>query len=100
MIEEYHRGIKQFCGVEMLSSKKKSVPESTHNVLPERAFLRFEVERLRTGISWFESKRRIFRGAIREYIKIVMKMLMKKKRSKPKARARATPALCFAFFCI
>jgi len=65
-----------------------------------RAFLRFEVERLRKGISWFESKRRIFRDAIRKYIKIVMKMLMKKQRSKPKARARATPALCFAFFCI
>lgn len=34
-----------------------------------RAFLRLEVERLKTGISWFEAKRRIIRHAIRLYIK-------------------------------
>jgi hypothetical protein len=28
-----------------------------------RAFLRLEVERLKTGISWFETKRRIIRLA-------------------------------------
>jgi putative transposase len=67
-IEEYHRGIKQFCGVECCQARK-SQSQRAHIMFSLRAFLRFEVERLRTGISWFESKRRIFRGAIREYIK-------------------------------
>jgi hypothetical protein len=67
-IEEYHRGIKQFCGVENCHARK-SQSQRAHIMFSLRAFLRFEVERLRTGISWFESKRRIFRGAIREYIK-------------------------------
>jgi hypothetical protein len=64
-IEEYHRGIKQFCGVECCHARK-SQSQRAHILFSLRAFLRFEVERLRTEISRFESKRRIFRGAIRE----------------------------------
>jgi hypothetical protein len=67
-IEEYHRGLKQFCGVECCQARK-SQSQRAHIMFSLRAFLRFEVERLRKGISWFESKRRIIRGAIREYIK-------------------------------
>jgi hypothetical protein len=67
-IEEYHRGIKQFCGVESCQARK-SQSQRAHIMFSLRAFLRLEVERLRIGISWFESKRRIIRESIREYIK-------------------------------
>ena len=67
-IEEYHRGIKQFCGVENCQARK-SQSQRAHIMFALRAFLRLEAERLRTGISWFESKRRIIRQAISAYIK-------------------------------
>ncbi len=66
-IEEYHRGIKQFCGVENCQARK-SQSQKVHILFSLRAFLRLEVERLSKGISWFESKRRILREAIRSYL--------------------------------
>ena len=66
-IEEYHRGIKQFCGIENCQARK-SQSQKAHILFSLRAFLRLEVERLRKGLSWFESKRRIIRNAIRAYI--------------------------------
>jgi hypothetical protein len=75
-IEEYHRGIKQFCGVECCQARK-SQSQRAHIMFSLRAFLRFEVERLRTGISWFASKRKIIRGAIRAYIKYPNYSLLK-----------------------
>ena len=67
-IEEYHRGIKQFCGVESCQARI-SKAQRAHIMFSLRAFLRLEVERLKRGISWFEFKRRIIRDAIRGYIK-------------------------------
>ena len=75
-IEEYHRGLKQFCGVESCQARK-SQSQRAHIMLSLRAFLRLEVERLRMGMSWFESKRRIIREAIREYIKYPIYSLSK-----------------------
>jgi IS4 transposase len=75
-IEEYHRGIKQFCGVEKCHSRK-SQSQRAHIMFALRAFLRLEAERLRTGISWFESKRRIIRQAISAYIKYPNYSLLK-----------------------
>ncbi len=66
-IEEYHRGIKQFCGIESCQARK-SQSQRAHILFSIRAFLRLEVERLRKGITWFESKRKIIRHAIRLYI--------------------------------
>ena len=66
-IEEYHRGIKQFCGIESCQARK-SQSQKAHIMFSIRAFLRLEVERLRSGISWFESKRKIIRDAIRSYL--------------------------------
>ena len=34
-----------------------------------RAFLRFEVCRIRKGISWFEAKMNIVRNAVNQYIR-------------------------------
>ncbi len=67
-IEEYHRGIKQFCGVQNCQARV-SKAQRAHIMFSLRAFIRMEVERLKRGISWFEFKRRIVRDAIRAYIK-------------------------------
>jgi putative transposase len=66
-IEEYHRGIKQFCGIENCQARK-SQSQRAHILFSIRAFIRLEVERLRKGITWFESKHKIIRHAIRLYI--------------------------------
>jgi IS4 transposase len=66
-IEEYHRGIKQFCGVEKCQARKKE-SQRAHVLLALRAFLRLEVQRIRNGISWFESKTKIHRVASTIYL--------------------------------
>lgn len=66
-IEEYHRGIKQFCGVER-SQVRIAKAQRNHIGLAIRAFLRFEVVNLKTGYSWFEAKMRIIRDALRAYL--------------------------------
>jgi hypothetical protein len=67
-IEEYHRGIKQFCGVERCQARNGQ-SQRTHILFSIRAFLRLEVDRVRTSRSWFESKQSVIRNAIRDYIK-------------------------------
>ena len=67
-IEEYHRGIKQFCGVERCQARKNDV-QRAHIMMAIRAFLRFEVHRIRTGISWFETKWNIIRNAVNQFIR-------------------------------
>jgi hypothetical protein len=66
-IEVYHRGIKQCCGVER-AQVRKAVKQISHIMLSLRAFLRLEMHRLRTGISWYETKISIVREAIRSYL--------------------------------
>lgn len=66
-IEVYHRGIKQCCGIEK-SPARKAEAQQNHILLALQAFLRLEVHRLRTGISWYEAKASIIRPAIREYL--------------------------------
>ncbi|MBI5133473.1 MAG: transposase [Thaumarchaeota archaeon] len=66
-IEVYHRGIKQCCGVER-SQVRKAVKQISHIMLSLRAFLRLEVHRLMKGISWYETKISIIRGAISSYL--------------------------------
>ena len=66
-IEEYHRGIKQCCGVERAQVRRTDAITS-HILMSLRAFIRLEVYRLRTGISWYEAKAAIIRDAIRAYL--------------------------------
>ena len=61
-IEEYHRGIKQCCGIERCQGRKDEVQRG-HIFLALLAFLRLESHRLKTGTSWYESKRAIQRSA-------------------------------------
>lgn len=68
MIEVYHRGLKQYCGVEKCQTRL-GVAQENHIGLSIRAFLRLERFSFKTGISWFEAKIRIVREAVRRYIK-------------------------------
>lgn len=66
-IEEYHRGIKQCCGVER-TQVRNTTAITNHVLMSLRAFNRLEVYRLRTRISWYEAKTSIIRDAIRSYL--------------------------------
>jgi putative transposase len=61
------RALKQCCGVER-AQVRKAVAILGHLLLALRAFLRLEVYRLRTGLSWYEAKAAIVRDAIRHYL--------------------------------
>lgn len=66
-IEQYHRGIKQFCLIERGQMRRRQ-PWLNHIGLCLRAFLRIESHCYRTGISWFEAKHSIIREAVRAYL--------------------------------
>ncbi len=63
-IEEYHRGIKQCCGVEGAQLQTAN-GQKNHILLSIVAFLKLEYERIKRGISWYEIKTAIIRDAIR-----------------------------------
>jgi hypothetical protein len=66
-IENYHRGLKQCCGVER-SQVRSSRAQRNHIGMAIRAFLRLERNFYATGVSWYEAKAQIVRGAVRAYI--------------------------------
>jgi hypothetical protein len=66
-IEEYHRGLKQHCGVEAAQARHKQA-QANHVGFAIRAFLRLEHHRFTTGVSWFEAKMEVFREALRRYL--------------------------------
>lgn len=66
-IEEYHRGIKQFCGAERCQACSATI-QRNHLTLVLRAFLRLEYHAFHQGISWFEAKTRLVREAVRSYL--------------------------------
>jgi hypothetical protein len=61
------RALRQRCGVER-ARVRKAVATLGPLLLALRAFLRLEVHRLRTGVSWYEAKAAIVRDAIRHYL--------------------------------
>jgi putative transposase len=66
-IEEYHRGLKQYCGAERAQARGHTA-QRNHIGLAIRALLRLEWHRYSTGVSWAEAKARIIRGAVRTYV--------------------------------
>lgn len=66
-IEQYHRGIKQFCLIERAQARRPR-PWRNHIGLCLRAFLRIESHCYQRGISWFEAKTSITRAAVRAYL--------------------------------
>jgi hypothetical protein len=65
-IEEYHRGLKQCCGVERCQARTER-SQRNHILLAIRAFIRLEWRRLETGCSWYETKKQMLREALRAY---------------------------------
>jgi hypothetical protein len=65
-IAVYHRGLKQFCGVER-AQVRAARAQRNHIACALRAFLRFEQHRLVTGLSWWAAKLGIVREAVRAY---------------------------------
>lgn len=66
-IEVYHRGLKQFCGVEGCQARAARA-QRNHIGWAIRAFLRLEHHRICTGKSWFATKLDIIRPAIQLYL--------------------------------
>jgi putative transposase len=66
-IETYHRGLKQYCGVEGCAARKARA-QRNHIGWAIRAFLRLEHHRITTGSSWFETKLAIIRPAIQQFL--------------------------------
>jgi putative transposase len=66
-IEQYHRGLKQYCAVER-AQVRSARAQRNHIGLAIRAFVRLEKHRIATGMSWMEAKLSIIRDAIRAYL--------------------------------
>jgi hypothetical protein len=66
-VEVYHRGLKQFTGIEQ-GHYRLEVSQRNHIGLAIRAFIRLELHRLQSGTSWFEAKASIIRSAMRHYL--------------------------------
>jgi hypothetical protein len=66
-VEEYHRGLKQYTGVERCQVRYGRA-QRNHIGCAIRAFVRLEYHRFTTGVSWFEAKARVIRDAIRRYL--------------------------------
>jgi putative transposase len=66
-IEEYHRGIKQFCGAEGCQARRVKA-QRNHIGMSLRAFLRMECHCFALGWSWFQAKMDVIRDAVRTYL--------------------------------
>lgn len=66
-IENYHRELKQNCGVERCQARSERA-QRNHIGLALRAFLRLEWHFFTTGVSGFEAKLRLVRDAVRHYL--------------------------------
>ena len=66
-IEDYHRDLKQNCGVEKCQVRSERA-QRNHIGFSLRAFLRLEWHFFTTGISGFEAKLRLIRKAVQDYL--------------------------------
>jgi len=66
-IEEYHRGIKQFCGAERCQARRAKA-QRNHIGLSLRAFLRLESHCFTLGLNWLQAKLDVIRDAVRAYL--------------------------------
>jgi hypothetical protein len=66
-VEVYHRGLKQFTGIECAQCRLE-ISQRNHIRLAIRAFVRLEAHRLHSGVSWFEAKTGMIRSAMHQYL--------------------------------
>ena len=67
LIENYHRGLKQCCGIEKCQARRAAA-QWGHIQLALRAYVRLESHWWNHGISWYQLKADIIRSAIRAYL--------------------------------
>jgi putative transposase len=67
-IENYHRALKQCCGVER-AQVRKAEAQKCHILLSLRAYVCLEANRLKTGLSGYAAKAEVVREAIRQYLR-------------------------------
>jgi hypothetical protein len=66
-IEEYHRGLKQQCGISKCQARKAR-SQRNHIWCSIHAFIALELHRIKTKISWNEAKLSIVHEAIYQYL--------------------------------
>jgi len=66
-IENYHRGLKQCCGIEKCQARSEAAQRG-HIQLALRAFVRLETHWWNSGVSWYQAKADVIRTAIRTYL--------------------------------
>jgi len=66
-IEEYHRGLKQQCGIAKCQARTDR-SQRNHIWASIHAFVILELNRKDTGISWQEAKRSVVRHAVQQYL--------------------------------
>ncbi len=66
-IEEYHRGLKQFCGAERCQARRAEA-QRNHIGMSVRAFLRLECHCFALGLNWLQVKLDVIRDAVRAYL--------------------------------
>lgn len=66
-IEEYHRGLKQQCGIAKCQARTNR-SQRNHIWASIHAFVILELNRKATGMSWQEAKRSIVRHAVQQYL--------------------------------
>lgn len=58
----------RLAGSEVKDQVRSAAKQLAHIALSLRAFLRLELERIRHGVSWYESKVTVIRGAVSAYL--------------------------------
>lgn len=66
-VEEYHRGLKQACGLEECQARSER-SQRTHIFCSILTFLALEVNRMQTGTSWYQIQRILDQIAIKHYL--------------------------------
>jgi putative transposase len=66
-IEEYHRGLKQTTGIEKCQSRTQR-PQRNHIFCSIISFIGLELQRRKTGVSWYRAKQQIIQHAMRQYM--------------------------------
>jgi putative transposase len=67
-VEEYHRGLKQTCGLEKCQARSER-SQRTHIFCAILSFIFLEIQRLNEGISWYQTKRILENYAVKSYLK-------------------------------
>lgn len=67
-IEEYHRGLKQAAGISRCQARKGRI-QRNHIFCSILSFVALEARRLKTDISWYQTKREIIHNALARYLK-------------------------------